>query len=110
MIDYKDGWAHCNMILSKWRGRIMPKYNAGQVEHGGMLWRKPMGGPITDEITDLMVYWDVHLEQLADLKNHLVIALDHLYPGDVGHTHVRGALNILLYGNEDGMIEEEKNG
>jgi len=110
LIAYKDGWAHCNMILSKWRGRIMPKYNAGQVEHGGRLWRKPMTDAITDEITDLMVYWDTHLEQHDDVKRELIAAFDCLNPGSRAYPHVRRALNIILYGNEDGQMEVEVNG
>lgn len=110
MIDYKDGWAHCNMILSKWRGRIMPKYNAGQVEHGGRLWRKPMTDAITDEITDLMVYWDTHLEQHDDVKDQLQYALGALPYDHIAFPYVRRALNIILYGNEDGNMEVEVNG
>ena len=110
MIDYKSSVYHINMICARWRGRIKPKYVAGQQEHGGRLWRKPAMDFITEEIADLAVYWDVAMEQQADLKVEVGLALGYCDPKSPAYKHILRAANILSFGNAEGEVEEEKNG
>ena len=106
-MHYEHGEEHVTKILRAWKNRVVPKYRAGQAEHGGKLWRKPVASAITEEIIDLLVYWDVQVDQFFDLHLELVAALQNLSPLHPAYPFVEGALNILATGNREGDMEED---
>lgn len=81
---------------------------AGQKEHGGQLWRKPVMDFIGEEITDLNVYWYTFVQQWAQLKDMVYsLYLDEHLPQSL-KPKVGAMLNLMEEGNEEGILEEEK--
>jgi hypothetical protein len=109
-MHYNSGKEHVNTIMAVWKTRIVPKYHQGQAEHGGKLWRKPVLDAITDEIADLMVYWDVQLEQFEEVGLALSGALQNLDQDHGAYPFVKEAINLLSYGNREGEMEEDLDG
>ena len=59
-----DHEAHLQRILTQFNADARAKYEAGQVEHGGDLWRKPgMLDHAIEEAIDLVVYLYTMREQ-----------------------------------------------
>lgn len=87
------------------------KYNKGQKEHGGRLWRKNTIHMLGEEILDLPTYFYVLLKQYEQALDQLNLAITKdkacKSPLEV-MVHVRNAYNILQVGNTDGIAEEEK--
>lgn len=100
---------HVSYILSEAAWDVMEKYKAGQEEHGGRLWRKPIMDYIGEEIVDLVVYWYTFKEQWKDAL--FLARLAHINCND---PDTRGILLRLIHlmekGNEDGVEEEERAG
>jgi len=104
--------------ISRWfTGLMRDKYRAGQDEHGGKLWRKPMLKHMTEEVIDLVVYMQTHTQQQHQLTALLMRAksLIETFPYEFtdGLAECEGvinrALNLLVEGNEEGKTEEERN-
>ena len=56
--------------IADWFAKAMSKkYRAGQDEHGGKLWRKPMLKNMQDEVVDLVVYFHTHNMQQLKLTS-----------------------------------------
>ena len=98
--------------LAGWfTGLMSKKYRAGQKEHGGCLWRKPMVNHMIEEIIDLSVYMGTHRVQMLQVGALLYEALEDM--GKLsgytvpGRDAVQKAFNILVVGNEEGEEEEE---
>ena len=97
--------------------KMRAKYRAGQDEHGGKLWRKPMVKHMIEEVIDLTVYMQTHEQQQLALLATLMEAGDILESKVEDTTAIQAralslveaAINIMLYGNEEGEIEEERN-
>ena len=108
MSEYATPADHAAAVIQRVGYAIDEKYRAGQAEHGGRLWRKPVRRMLGQEITDLLVYHDVQLEQdarLLELMNDAFLLMEEDQPG---FQQVYRALNILIYGNEEGIREPDK--
>lgn len=109
-VKYRDALAHIIAINRRKDYAVNEKYMKGEKEHKGRLWRKPVHKYIQDEITDLGIYFDTHMEQMDRAEQLLYEAL---FPGDELNDvdimdRVQKAYNILVYGNEDGVEEEDR--
>ena len=97
--------------IAEWFSRLgFHKYMAGQAEHGGRLWRKPVWKLIRDEIIDLPIYFQVLEEQQEALLVELEEAKKYAkkYGENIGcNLHIERAINIVEYGNPEGISEEE---
>lgn len=96
--------------ISEWfTPRMMAKYEAGQKEHGGKLWRKTTLIPMEEEIIDFAVYYFTHKMQMLKLFSLLNELLYDLDEGDTvsASQSAMMALNLLTTGNEEGEKEEE---
>jgi hypothetical protein len=100
---------HENLVVTWIAEWVRRKYKAGQVEHGGKLWRKRMMPHVIEEIVDLVVYIFTMHSQLLQIEELLIIALDQHHIEDM-HSYVNDALNVLQVGNVEGVEEEELNG
>jgi len=104
---------HEQEIIDEVSTDISQKYRAGQKEHGGRLWRKPMVSHMVEEVNDLVVYLYTHRKQQLLLIGLLFEARDIMTRADeAGHysyglEQVNQALNLLLSGNVEGIEEEE---
>lgn len=100
---------HGRMIANSTCDLQYEKYNAGQKEHGGKLWCKPLLNAMLDEALDFSVYVQTHMQQMQALEEYLAGAIFELRSGNqskalMGMEH---SLNIIRYGNPDGHLEEE---
>lgn len=80
------------------------KYAAGQDEHGGHLWRKPLLPHMLAEQVDAMIYLLTFRDQLSDV----VLLLKHGIQ-QKNWALVEDAALILTHGNAQGWEEEERN-
>ena len=65
--------------IADWFAKAMSKkYRAGQTEHGGALWRKPMVNHMIEEIIDLSVYMGTHRVQMLQVGALLYEALEDM--------------------------------
>lgn len=106
---------HVEEILAEVRHDVRTKYKAGQEEHGGKLWRKPIMNYMGEEITDLVVYWYTFRDQWYSLRRHLLqleeaIGFNTEIVPDWVQADVEKACNLMLHGNWQGKPEEERNG
>lgn len=60
--------AHLRRIKERCGALLDAKYRAGQREHGGNLWKKPMVGRIIEESLDLVVYSLTLEQQLEEVR------------------------------------------
>jgi hypothetical protein len=59
--------AHVQGIVRRFNEAVTEKYDKGQREHGGDLWRKPgMLAAAKDEAIDLWIYLDTLEQQIAE--------------------------------------------
>lgn len=56
--------AHLELIKAKVEGDLDKRYRAGNAEHGGALWKKPVLGEAIAEATDLIVYLHTLRQQI----------------------------------------------
>jgi len=102
--------------LAGWfTGLMSSKYRAGQEEHGGRLWRKPMVNHMIEEIVDLAVYMGTHRVQMLKVKGLLFEALENMMRAEAagvmpipGRDAVQQAFNLMIEGNVEGEEEEER--
>jgi hypothetical protein len=124
-VDYKNAKEHSDAIIAQVTADIEHKYVAGQLEHGGKLWRKRLDNHERDELLDLIVYHYTRREQMSKLREILYAAYwcnissdsvgnEALYKGKKGNLAVdlalTEALNLLEVGNEEGLRETEMTG
>lgn len=114
-VDPED---HLQGMVAWLSRRVAAKYRAGQLEHGGRLWRKPMLAQLLAEAVDLVVYLFVWYCQHQRLRGLLVEARNLLREAASGHRpdlvlealdRVAKADNLLRHGNVDGIDEVELN-
>ena len=101
--EVKSGEKHISIVLNNFSRVWTEKYLAGQKEHSGKLWRKPVFAFLVEEVVDLVSYVWVLAPQLARVEELLSEAIT-----DGDDRKVLGALNILRFGNEEGVPEEER--
>ena len=99
---------HMERICNWFKIAGTKKYNRGQAEHGGKLWRKPALKLLGDEILDIPIYFRVLEEQQEEVLDQLQMALAAGHDLAVITMHIRNAYNILKIGNKEGITEEEK--
>jgi RecJ-like exonuclease len=109
MSDDERSWEnHAADVVATLSTAILRKYQAGQSEHGGKLWRKPMLRHLVAEAVDLNVYLMTHIEQIQIVRELLRKALNKNHAESIKSV-VQEALNMLETGNLDGVEEEELN-
>lgn len=86
--------SHIISILSNFSDSAYNKYMAGQKEHGGRLWRKPLVREVTAEAIDFVIYVSTLAEQLALAKKW------------AKKEHATKTFNILEFGNPEGTKEK----
>ena len=86
-----------DLVWNEARECGIKKWNAGQLEHGGDLTRKPVLKEAVDEALDLISYLFVLRNQVELAKLHLAEAL-----ATGSKEAIEAALNILNTGNADG--------
>ena len=59
---------HLERIKERGLALLDAKYRAGQREHGGNLWKKPMVQNIMEESLDLLVYTLTLEQQMEDMR------------------------------------------
>lgn len=84
------------------------KFFAGDKEHGGNIWRKPCTGHLREELIDAITYLSVLEDQQQKMKVLLGAALVNQTTSD--WSLVKEANNFLIYGNAEGVEEEELTG
>ena len=89
------------LVWNEARDRGLEKWQRGQLEHGGDLYRKPTLDEAIDEAIDLIPYLLVH-------RSHVRIAILHLkaidlraLPPEAGDA-ILAAVNLLEHGNVEG--------
>ena len=102
---------HIQTLLDTFGAAARKKYDTGQEEHGGKLWRKPIMNYVMDEIIDMVIYWFTFRFQWQELRALLVslelrVVDDPDVPEDVTETIGR-IINLMDIGNPDGEWEEE---
>lgn len=98
------GEQHAEYIADAARDAIFKKYNAGQKEHGGKLWRKVVTPHILEEAIDQIVYVLTLRDQLRAAESKLALGL-----ATKDWQMVEEAHSILACGNPDGGEEVELN-
>lgn len=107
--DFTYWEQHSDMMAADFAYLMRRKYEAGQKQHGGKLWRKPMLAHMRAEIVDLVNYFLTHEAQVAqaiEILEKFLVSL-HIEPELYSTCNAGRALNVLKYGNEDGEFEEE---
>lgn len=67
-----DREAHLQRMQDKFLAQSRQKYEAGQIEHGGLMWEKPgMLEHAKEEVIDLWHYLCTLEEQIAQLKTQI---------------------------------------
>ena len=104
-------------IGSDFSRSYIEKYAKGQAEHGGKFWRKPTLSYMKEEILDMWAYFHVHQEHIEEIIKIAEASIaesfkdpELLIPSG-GNNQVEALIkirNILKFGNEDGIVEEEK--
>jgi hypothetical protein len=107
---------HMNRISAWFTLFMQAKYEAGQKEHGGKLWRKNVVHAMKDEVIDMVVYFEVLEGQYRKAVQELEHAMeiigeferdDFTDRTEEIHDAVKFAYNVLVYGNRDGELEED---
>ena len=110
-MNYLDATNHKLFVAKSTADEIVKKYEKGQEEHGGKLWRKPIMDYIGEEIIDMVIYWATFKTQWKELLH--TIRYLHLLTLDpqTNTTHeikmlAGKALNLMERGNVEGEEEE----
>ena len=102
---------HINDILYYLDIDARQKYNAGQTEHGGKLWNKPIMDYLGEEIIDLVIYWYTFKEQWKILKRMVLKLEDDMIARPetppVLVRQMEEIANLVVCGNTAGTWEEE---
>jgi len=102
MAEFETWEEHQNYILARFGANFKFKYEVGQKEHGGRLWKKAPFNMLKDEAVDFISYvytLENHLNDVTSLLTNAIVAEDWALVGD--------ALNVLQVGNEEGRMEED---
>mgnify|MGYP003293462120 CR=1 FL=1 len=68
-----DREAHLKSMQDKFLQQSRAKYEAGQIEHGGLMWTKPgMLDHAKEEVIDLWHYLCTLEQQIAELKDSVI--------------------------------------
>lgn len=107
-ISYATPADHAEAVIQRFSEDARQKYMKGDKEHGGRLYRKPVLGYLYDEVLDLPIYLLTLMEQMKMVEQLLVDAYwaNGESPAMVNRK-ISEAINILRYGNEDGIEEVE---
>ena len=97
-----DASEHIEQIVDDVSSDVETKYMAGQDEHGGKLWRKPVLDFMGEEVTDMNVYFHVLKYQNHKMK---LIAQEGLQGACDPAVALQKVFNVLTIGNEDGIRE-----
>lgn len=100
---------HILRIAAWFISHMTKKYEIGQAEHGGRLWRKNTLKMLRDEIIDLPVYFEVlekQHEEALELLGIVVSDIPEVYRTE-HETRIVQAYNILKFGNPEGELEED---
>jgi hypothetical protein len=112
-MDYFDATNHKLFVANSTAEEIVNKYDKGQEEHGGKLWRKPIMDYIGEEIIDMAIYWSTFKVQWKELL-HIIryLHLLTLDPQTNTTSEIKAlaekALNLMERGNVEGDEEEER--
>lgn len=102
-MEYESWEDHQRAIVDKFGSEFLKKYEAGQHQHGGRLWKKPTLPMLKEEAIDFVSYLYTLEDQLIDVKTLLSQGM-----ADGDWALVGEAFNILLFGNEEGRKEEDR--
>lgn len=100
---YRTPLDHINEITRRFELNARGRYMPGQEDHGGRLWLKPVLGQLKAELIDALIYFDTHEEQQSRVVSLLA---DAQHDKDWGKVFL--AYRLLVYGNEDGVMEEDR--
>jgi len=99
---------HTELVVNRVSDWVEHKYTAGQREHGGELWRKPVLEHLVEEAVDQSIYLVVLVDQVREATARLYQFLAD--PSDPGASLlVQEAYNILQHGNPEGESSPELN-
>jgi len=96
---------HIEDIINEFSTLAKKKYNKGQKEHGGKLWRKPVVNEVMSEAIDFIIYVSTMLKQIETAKTYLKEFLDEGIQINSSSDKVLYAFNTLEYGNPEGKNE-----
>ena len=65
----KEHELHLASVLESFVRDASKKYRAGQAEHGGNLWQRPVWSDVLSEVQDLVFYTYTHKLQLATIAD-----------------------------------------
>ena len=65
----KEHELHLASVLESFVRDASRKYRAGQAEHGGNLWQRPVWSDVLSEVQDLVFYTYTHKLQLAQIAD-----------------------------------------
>jgi hypothetical protein len=107
-IDYQSPGEHIANIIAKLPQRFLNKYDMGQEEHGGKLWRKQCLVQLEEELIDALIYFKV-IQHQVELARHVL--MDAMTDKISYEDAVDMAYNILewgnVWGNPSGEEEEQ---
>ena len=83
---------HCNSIAEITATSVRMKYEDGQKEHGGDLWKKPLRREIEFELLDLICYWQTMDTQLEVICGMLIAYREG---EEVPADELEGAIRLL---------------
>jgi len=99
-----DSWEeHQAAISSRFEKDFESKYEIGQRQHSGRLWRKSTFPMLKEEAIDFISYLYTLEDHLLDVK---VLLSNAMADGD--WALVGEAFNILVEGNAEGRKEEDR--
>lgn len=93
---------HAEKVVADFSFDAIKKYQAGQEEHGGRLWRKPVLEFAWEEVLDLPVYMHTLRHQHHKMKEICAEGLSGLCEPSVS---LQKVFNILTCGNPEGVRE-----
>jgi len=110
-MNYKSWHSHISAIIGTASNLLHSKYEAGQKEHGGELWKKPIHQMLLEEQLDSLIYSITLNEQHMEAKSlsrrvfaELVAANREQSWGKVAIAirNIEKLYNLLHYGNIEG--------
>ena len=107
-VSYPTPLSHAEDILNTFFIDAKAKYLAGQAEHGGRLWRKPVLPMLYQEVLDLPIYLLTLIDQIAEVKRLVGVAYWANKDNIEVDANLTKAMNILNFGNADGVAEENR--
>lgn len=96
-----EPYEHRDKIALDFAALVRKKYDQGQKEHGGELWRKPVLFFMVEEVVDMAVYMMTILEQVDQIREHCELGMKHT---EEEHSHrlFESIKSILEVGNPEG--------